>query len=422
MNSPRKSHPLAGTLAALLVVFLVLFPKGGIKLGPLPITWGYLLLGVAAPPLLLVRLLALPLSVRKTAGLALLSLVPFQLLFLYAGEVYGVDNAPFTVSTATNLFALPLLFLYIFPAFLSYVDGRSLSFWLRWSIVMAAAWGIFLFFWHTSTGHYIEIPYLTVNAGDYGELEQTKHIARGNFFKLISTYNNGNLYGVCMLILLPLFNALERSFWRRSLLKLALLMTLSRSVWVGMVLEQMLSIAVLGLKQIPTFPRVYLDKAGKRITAVVLTVIFVLFGLLFNSSSLAFLFDSTAGGRTSKVAGFGDLTWLPSRALYGFDEVLYFSAAQYWGYLGFLAFLLMMIAPLLLLLKDRTALEDPLRRAALKGLVLYIFLAVMDGAYNFIPTMAFYYFAFMIYLFGWPSFRAAVARTRQTVHLSPAQV
>ena len=35
-----------------------------------------------------------------------------------------------------------------------------------------------------------------MNASDYGELEITKNIGRGFFYKLISTYNNGNLYGV----------------------------------------------------------------------------------------------------------------------------------------------------------------------------------------------------------------------------------
>jgi hypothetical protein len=43
-----------------------------------------------------------------------------------------------------------------------------------------------------------------------------------------------------------------------------------------------------------------------------------------------------------------------------------------------------------------------MRRAAFQGLVLYIVLAGMDGALNYIPVMAFYWFAYMVYLFGWP--------------------
>jgi len=62
-----------------------------------------------------------------------------------------------------------------------------------------------------------------------------------------------------------------------------------------------------------------------------------------------------------------------------------------------------MLSPVLLLFVDSTALQSPTRRAALKGLILYAFLAGIDGGFNYIPTMAFYWFVYMIYLFGWPA-------------------
>jgi len=63
----------------------------------------------------------------------------------------------------------------------------------------------------------------------------------------------------------------------------------------------------------------------------------------------------------------------------------------------------MMFSPLLLLLVDSSALKSPYRRAALKGLMLYSFMACIDGGFNYIPTMAFYWFVYMIYIFGWPT-------------------
>ena len=95
------------------------------------------------------------------------------------------------------------------------LDGERLAHWFRTCVFLAAAWGIFLFFFRPLTGHFIEIPYITVNASDYGELENTKNIARGTLFKLISTYNNGNLYGVATLLLLPLYLQLEPRRFRR---------------------------------------------------------------------------------------------------------------------------------------------------------------------------------------------------------------
>jgi len=50
----------------------------------------------------------------------------------------------------------------------------------------------------------IEIPYFTINAADVGEVAD-KYNQRGNIMKLISTYNNGNIFGVCTLMFFPLF-------------------------------------------------------------------------------------------------------------------------------------------------------------------------------------------------------------------------
>lgn len=404
MRILRKPHPLAMFCAWFLLVFLILFPKGGVKFGDLPLTWGYLFIALSSPPLLFIRLLALPLGIYRRVFLVIALLVPMQFLFIYAGYFYGIANPPFAVSTFTGLFALPWIFLLLYPPFLGFIDGERLSRYFRWCIVLAALWGIFLFVWHPLTGHFIEIPYLTVNAEDYGELEHTKHISRGFFFKLISTYNNGNLYGVATLILLPLYTYLEKVRYRRVIVKLAILLTLSRTVWAGLVMLEALPLLVLFAKQVKTFPRVYLASALRRIVAVGVTVGLVFTALLFNANStLDFLLDPNLGGRSGTFYYLFHTTLLPTQPVYGFSEILYASAAESWGYAGLVAFTLIMVSPLLLLLVDRSALDSPSRRAALKGLVLYIVLAGSDGAFNFIPVMAFYWFTYMIYLFGWPS-------------------
>ena len=55
-----------------------------------------------------------------------------------------------------------------------------------------------------------------------------------------------------------------------------------------------------------------------------------------------------------------------------------------------IAFCLIMFSPLILLFFDSSALQSPIRRAALKGLILYMLMAAVDGGYNFIPTQTFY--------------------------------
>ena len=403
MRILRRPHPLAMFNVWFLVVFLCLFPKGGIKLGGLPLTWGYLYLALSTPPLVLVRILTLPLRLPTRVLFAVGMIAPIQILCLYAAFFYGIAEPSFAISTFTGFFFLPWIFLLVYPPFLGYVDGQRFAKYVRLSILGAALWGIFLFIWHPLTGKFIEIPYLTVNAADFGEIERTKHIARGFFLKLISTYNNGNLYGVCMLILLPLYTVLEPKRWRRATLQLALFLTLSRGVWAGMLANELFSLVFLFLRQINTFPRVFLGGAGKRIAALAMTVFLVFASLLFNANSIAFLFDPQLGGRTALFGIVSTATFLPSRGVSGLQEIIYLSAADQFGWVGAVALLLMMVSPLLLLLVDSSALQSPYRRAALRGLMLYSFMGCIDGGFNYIPTMALYWFAYMIYLFGWPA-------------------
>lgn len=408
----RKPHPLAMFSVWFLIVFVVLFPKGGIKVGGLPLTWGYLYLACTAPVLLLVRVLMLPLRLPLSAMTALGLLVPIQVIYIYTGLVCGVSNSSYAFSMFVGFFALPWIFLAVYSGFLPYIDGVRMSRYFCWCVFLAAAWGIFLFFWRPYTGRFIEVPYLTVNAADYGELEHTKHISRGFFLKLISTYNNGNLYGVATLILYPLYQVLERVRWRRAVVTLALLLTLARTVWAGLVVAEALPLLVLLSKQITTFPVLYLGKAVKRFVALGVTICLVFVAMLFNTSALGFLgflLDPTAGGRAGELTWFSHASFLPERPINGLDEIVYASITLYMGWTGFFGFTLMMISPILVLFTDRSLLRSPVKSAAFQGLIIYAVLAWSDGAFVLIPVMAFYWFAYMVFLFGWPNEQEVLA-------------
>lgn len=414
LDAPGRRHPITAFLAALLTLFLVLFPKGGIKFGDVPLTWGYLLLGLTLPVLAIIRFLAFPLRVGWGTIAAMASLVPFQILFLYSARQNGVDSFGQAISTFTSLFVLPFAFLVIYPAFLPFIHGVSFERLFRFCVFSAAAFGIFLFFLYPLTGHLFEIPYLTVNAGDYGMIATYKHINRGAFLKLISTYNNGNVYGVATLILLPLYNALEPRLWRRNTVKFALILSLSRTVWFGLVAEQLLSLVRLGANAVLTFPRVAFGPAARRGAVILLTVAGVLVGLTFTSRNLAFLFDSQLGGRTSTLrAAVNHVTWLPAIPVQLFGEVVYATALSSYGIAGLLSIVLIFTLPLVLLLRDQSCVRSPLRMAALKGLLLYMILMFIDGAINFIPVMAFYWFVYMVFLYGWPGGLASAISRKQ---------
>ena len=236
--------------------------------------------GNERPLRLVVRLVLFPLVFPRRVLVVVFSLLPFQLLSLFAGRYYGIMNKPFTFATFVGLAALPWIFLLVFAPFYPMLDGVKLATWFRTCVFLAAAWGVFLFFFRPLSGHFIEVPYLTVNASDYGELENTKNIARGTLFKLISTYNNGNLYGVATLLLLPLYLQMEPSRLRRLIVRLAVLLTLSRGVWVGLICSEMLSVLLQVLRTVRHFPILYLGAAKRRLITVFLTVVFAV-SLLF---------------------------------------------------------------------------------------------------------------------------------------------
>ena len=399
--TPR--HRITSLLTFTLVIFLILFPKGGVKVGPVPLTWGYLILAASLPPLALVRVVRLPLRMRKRALLALATLVPFQVTLIYSTLQNGVSNTGYGISMFVAFFVFPFAFLFVYPAFLDRIDGRRLARQFRFCIFVAAVYGLILFVVYPITGKLFEVPYLTVNADDYGLIAATKHIDRGGILKLISTYNNGNLYGVATLMLLPLYDKLETRSWKRVLLKMALVLTLSRTVWFGLILEQALSLLWLGVHAAYTFPRVVFGPALKRGVFIVLTIAAVLFAVVVSFGDIAFLFDKQLGGRSGSIASsLNHVTFLPAEPVNGFLEIIYTSALSDFGVLGLVTILLVFLGPIFIMLTDTKSLRSPLRRAAFKGLVLYFFLTWIDGALLLIPVMAFYWFVYMLFLEGWP--------------------
>jgi hypothetical protein len=404
-NLKRRTEFLGSTFAEwwamLLLTFLVLFPKGGVKIGPVPLTWGYLLLGVSALAAVPCWIVRASLKVRRAVLLALGLLLPIQSLILYSLLANGVADAGFAMSTCLSLFGLPAFFLILVPQFLrSSVRMEKLLSGLKTCIFLTAIYGVFLFFWHIYSGHFIEIPYLTVNAADVGLLETTKDIDRGGLFKLISTYNNGNVYGAAMLILLPLFDVIERRKWRKLFLRVALILTLSRSVWIGMVVLQLFYLFRDLKRDFRDFPFIRLGRSAKSLMLLIPVAIGVGFGMVLMSTGLGIILDTSFGGRSRELATFANATFFPSVPVDAFLEIVYASAAQLFGYAGLIAMVLFLTSPIIIYVTDPSVRVGKLKSAAFTGLLTYAVMCGMDGAFNYIPVMAFYWFAYMLFLYG----------------------
>ncbi len=372
-------------IVLVLVIFLLVFPKGGIRAGGIPLTWGYAALGAFSVSFPLALWRGLPWKVSPLRLLVVGSLLPFQLLLLAALLVNGYEHPGFAVSLFVTFFLVPLAQVLLLGVHLDRMDPDFLLQLVRWGVFLVAAYGIFLFAYKLATGRFIEIPLLTVNAGDLGSLEATKNIDRGGIFKLISTYNNGNIYGISLLMLLPLYTLLERSWTRTGLVKLSLLLTLSRTVWAGLLfyeLVQRLFVKRLSLRGVAVF-----------LTSVVMLVAGVLYALDLMGFDIGFLFDPRLGGRIGQWDVVETATLLPSGSFSGILEIVYLSILDTFGALGLVTFLAAMTGPVLLWAAGAVPSgASTYKRALIGGLVIYLFMALSDGAILFIPVMAIYWF------------------------------
>ncbi len=236
-----------------------------------------------------------------------------------------------------------------------------------------------------TSGNIIEIPFLTTNYHDYGELEN-KCNNRGFVFKLISTYNNGNIYGICLLMILPLYQLLETSKWRKSIVVLSLILSFSRTVWAGLIFSEMI-FAILVLKK-NIFLRLMLP--------LFFSIMAIISFTYFFGFDFSFLYDQTLGGRTGQLEVFKTMSLFPDKPFQGIAEIVYLGILSNFGILGLFGYLTAMICPIILTFLFKSI--SPIRKSILCGLINYLFLSVSDGALLYVPVLVFYWFLSSIVL------------------------
>lgn len=371
----RRQADLLGPLLAFLFFYTVAFPKGGIKILGIPLTIGYLL---TAAMLLLAMLrgrhVAIPLD-------RLLAYLPCLLLGLWSALVVhanGTDAVGLTISYFVSALYLPLFGLIFFSSLVLDDQHRRIERTLVWAVRFIATYGIFLFLYRQFTGHWIEIPYLTVNAADVGTLDD-KYINRGGIFKLISSYNNGNVFGVSVAIMAPLYFILEKKPVFRWILYSALFLTLSRTAWIAAIL-------IIVLRS--------LSRGVRPLTIVFLAIGMMLacaaiFSLLdFLGRDLSFILDSNLGGRVKQFNLLEDISFIPSAQVSSLPEIVYIGMIRYFGIPGLLLFVgHLLTAPTLLKLEGVQLFSTSPASACMQGMLIYFVIAGADSAFSLIPVM-----------------------------------
>lgn len=411
--SGRHDQPDSYKLAVFfLTVFIIYFPKGGVKFGTIPVTWGYLAVFIVAM-LTLPRFLSniRNISFSSVRWVTIFSLLPFQGLIVLSFWLNGVENIGFGISLLVSIIFFPFVFIILFSKYMDEMDCEFLFLMVKQGVIFIAVFGIFLFFYKIYTGSFLEIPFFTVNYDDLGGLEE-KNIDRGGVFKLISTYNNGNIYGVCVLMLLPLYEFLEHSKFKAIIVKVSLILTLSRTVWLGLIIYELMKIIFISNKSLKKrllfIPR-FLNKMSFRrsdlyaiifsVLGIFLFVIAIFYVTIFIGRNLSFLFDKNLGGRVDQLMPIDKITLFPDKKFSQVAEIVYVSILDSFGFVGLLAFLLAMFTPVIYGIMRHVPYGGSLyKKSILCGLIIYLILACSDGAFLYIPVLAIYWFMLSLLL------------------------
>ncbi|MDN2696110.1 hypothetical protein O0882_07260 [Janthinobacterium sp. SUN073] len=415
MNSIGKfsnSAPKYKLAVFMMTVFIIYFPKGGVKIGSIPLTWGYVaifIFSIMAIPRFLLNIGNISFSTCRLN--VFFSLLPFQSIVIFSFIFNGVENFGFGISFIVSVIFLPFTFIILFHQYMEEMNLSYLFSMVKRGIIFVSLFGIFLFIYKLYTGSFLEIPFLTVNYDDLGELEG-KHIDRGGIFKLISTYNNGNIYGICILMLLPLYEFLENSKIKRIIVKTSLVLTLSRTVWLGMIIYELLKLFYFSInstsKHLLFIPRLFLELKIRKADFIAILFSFIgiilfcgaVFYMIFMiGQNASFLFDKNLGGRIDQLNVIDKLTFFPEKKFSQVSEIVYMSVLDSFGILGFLSFLLAMLSPVIYGFLRRVPFGGSLyKKSIMSGLIIYLVLAISDGAFLYIPVMAIYWFLISLLL------------------------
>lgn len=182
---------------------------------------------------------------------------------------------------------------------------------------------------------------------------------------------------------LPLYFYFENSQWRKIIVRFSLALTLSRTVWFGLIFHELLYAVVIEKSK--------KNLILKLIIGLLAISLFISFISYLCNFPISFLFDSNLGGRREQLDILSSITFFSHQPFSYICEIVHLGVIKSFGIIGWLAFLLTMAAPPILYQCGAYP-KTPIRSCILCGLFNYLFLSFSDGALLFIPIAAVFWF------------------------------
>ena len=300
MKKNKKTERLSVVEKLLLATafFNIWFPKAGIKLSEIPITVGSVLFGMTIIIWLLVCIHKKSIKIDKTAILIAIMGIYFIFKYLLTNNLTG-NSLTYIVS----LSVYPVIYIVC----KQYSHSNRFNELLRKIVVYGfffiTIYALLQFIFGISN---VSIPGLTVNYSDYIEHGAKWYMTKSNgttesAVKIVSTYQNGNLFGVNLLLIFPFAFLLLGKTNKNKMMYISLMLfiicvalSLSRTCWVVGSIEIMLLLLFSNAKN----GRIDMRK----ILAVLLIPVAVLAVIIFMPSTVE-RFTGTKTGDWLKMSG-----------------------------------------------------------------------------------------------------------------------
>lgn len=366
------STKLAALLAGSTLIVLFGLPKAGIYVNNIPITFSYLLLGLTG----VAEIFRLAGGSRKrieTRYLWLMcGLMGLTCIELYSFRVFGHKSLGIMISVLVSTIMMPVLGILAAHWMIRTLGLPKLISVMRWALGIVLVFGVVSFMAFNVAGIVLGVPYVTTTGSDI-TLVAARHNLRGPIIKMFSTYNNGNILGINMLIWGPILaiTSLGSSIAYRTVC----LLTLSRSVWVGLI-----GIEFFGAIEERSYRRVYQAFGG----AIVLGFAVIGASIMIGRDPMEFLLDRDLGGRVTSLQN--DLEVMSRRRI-GWDSESVPAAA--WLAFGPVGLMLMAVIWFIPIVCGGVS---AIQKTARISLLVYLIVSCVEGAFTLVPTQAIYWF------------------------------
>ena len=246
MDKTKEKNGFLFNVLLITIFFNIWFPKAGIKLSGIPLTVGNVFLAITFFFWTMKKVMNRRMKINKSGYILIILMLYSLIKYLLIGGF--VKNIGYIIP----LVVYPLMFIIAYDT----IDTKE----KLQKVIKVICFGFFFICIYALLQYVfgiekICVPGLTVNLSDYTTyganwyLQKNNNNSSGIGTKIISTFQNGNLYGVNALLIYPIVYGYlkkeNRSFLMYvslALFVICVFLSLSRSCWLGIVLFMLFGI------------------------------------------------------------------------------------------------------------------------------------------------------------------------------------